>query len=80
MASVYDMINEPEAFFHGLMRGLSVMLVPHYVIQSSRESDLGRFDLAIIPQPASKYGAILELKIASKADDLKSKASEALAD
>lgn len=52
----------------------------HYVIQSSRESDLGRFDLAIIPQPASKYGAILELKIASKADDLKSKASEALAD
>ena len=48
VASVYDTANR-EAFYHGLLLGMTTLLVPEYEVKSNRESGLGRYDLAIYP-------------------------------
>ena len=63
IASVHDLSHEPEAFYQGLMLGLTVYLKnPQYQILSNRESGYGRYDIAIIPQNHKDLGIILELK------------------
>lgn len=43
--------DRSEAFYHGLVLGIVVYLLQRgYVIKSNRESDRGRYDIAIIPQ------------------------------
>ncbi|MBS0186399.1 MAG: AAA family ATPase, partial [Proteobacteria bacterium] len=48
--SVHDTGRSPEAFYHGLMIGLTASLhaSPLYEIRSNRESGSGRYDYAII--------------------------------
>lgn len=42
--------SEPERFYHGFVLGLIVDLGNHYVIQSNRESGLGRYDVILEPK------------------------------
>lgn len=61
--SVHDVTQEPEAFYQGLMIGLTASLDKHhYEKKSNKESGLGRYDIAIIPKDLSKLSIILELK------------------
>ncbi len=62
-ASVHDLAREPEAFYQGLMLGLTASLDKnHYEKKSNRESGYGRYDIAIIPKDTSKLAILLELK------------------
>jgi hypothetical protein len=62
-ASVHDLAREPEAFYQGLMIGLTASLDKReYEIKSNRESGIGRYDIVIIPKDVDKLAIILELK------------------
>jgi hypothetical protein len=61
--SVHDLAREPEAFYQGLMIGLTASLDKRdYEKKSNRESGYGRYDIAIIPRDINKLAIILELK------------------
>ncbi len=63
IVSYHDPVKYPEAFYHGLLLGIVVYLHQRgYVIKSNRESGQGRYDIAVIPQDATKLGILLELK------------------
>lgn len=76
VASVYDTANR-EAFYHGLLLGMTTLLVPEYEVKSNRESGLGRYDLAIYPTHSGQCGAILEFKAAGSSNELLKKAQDA---
>lgn len=76
VASVYDTANR-ETFYHGLLLGMTTLLVPEYEVKSNRESGLGRYDLAIYPTHEGQCGVILEFKAAGSSDELLEKAQEA---
>lgn len=62
--SVHDMSRDPEAFYHGLMVGLTASLYQskNYEIQSNRESGYGRYDYMIFSRDKNKYTLLLEFK------------------
>lgn len=64
VASIYDMAREPEAFYHGLMLGLTASLYNEYEVKSNREAGFGFYDIVIIPKDSKKLGIVIELKIA----------------
>lgn len=76
--SAFDSANK-ESFYHGLLLGMTALLVPEYIVESNRESGLGRFDLAIFPRDARKTGVIMEFKVADSENELEQKAQEAIA-
>jgi len=66
ITSYHDFAKEPEAFYHGLLLGFIAHLHhSDYVIQSNRESGLGRYDIALIPKTNSNPGILMEFKAAS---------------
>jgi Predicted AAA-ATPase/PD-(D/E)XK nuclease superfamily len=69
-ASFHDLAKEPEAFYHGLILGLTASLHghPQYEIRSNRESGKGRYDYAIIARDPDQLSLILEFKKASDAE------------
>lgn len=75
--SAFDAANK-ESFYHGLLLGMTALLVPEYAVDSNRESGLGRFDLAIFPKDTKKAGVIMEFKVADSESELEAKAAEAL--
>ena len=75
MASVHD-TAKPEAFYHGLMLGMTVWLARKYRMESNQESGYGKFDLAFFPQAARLPGILMEFKSAGKIGQMK-KAAEA---
>jgi hypothetical protein len=61
--SVHDISRDPEAFYQGLMIGLTASLdKSDYEKKSNRESGYGRYDIVIIPKDIKKLAIILELK------------------
>ena len=62
--SAHDTSQSPEAFYHGLMIGLTASLhaSPSYEIRSNRESGEGRYDYAIISREAQKLSILMEFK------------------
>jgi hypothetical protein len=62
--SSHDTSHDPEAFYHGLMVGLTASLYQnkHYDIQSNRESGYGRYDYMIFSHDRSKPTLLLEFK------------------
>ena len=71
------MAREPEAFYHGLMLGLTASIHNEYEIKSNRESGFGFFDIIIIPKDIQKLGIVIELKVAEESN-LEEKAKIAL--
>lgn len=78
VASSFDTAKGKEAFYHGLILGLTAVLVPDYEVRSNRESGYGRYDIAILPKTKHQPGVVLELKIADSESELPAKAEEAL--
>ena len=70
--------NTPEQIFHIFILGLVLGLRDNYIIESNRESGLGRFDLAFIPKDKKASGILLEFKVCEKLDALAGTAKEAL--
>ena len=62
--SVHDIGQSPEAFYHGLMIGLTASLhgSPLYEIRSNRESGKGRYDYAIIAKESQNLSILMEFK------------------
>lgn len=80
ITSYHDFAEEPEAFYQGLMLGFTASLhrAGTYEIKSNRESGLGRFDIMLIPKDLKKLGIIIELKAATKEDNLLKLAENAI--
>ena len=55
--------SEPERFYHGFVLGLLVELRGRYIVNSNRESGLGRYDVMLEPQNAEDPAFILEFKV-----------------
>ncbi|MBF0299475.1 MAG: AAA family ATPase [Oligoflexia bacterium] len=61
--SFRDMGKKPEAFYHGLLLGLTGSLSRNlYEINSNGEGGDGYYDIIIIPKDLSKLAVVLELK------------------
>ncbi len=62
--SVHDTANDPEAFYHGLMIGLTASLYgnKNYLLKSNHESGYGRYDYLILSKDPKRPTLLLELK------------------
>jgi Predicted AAA-ATPase/PD-(D/E)XK nuclease superfamily len=60
--SVHDLSREPEAFYQGLMIGLTASLDKRDYEKKSNREGYGRYDIVIIPRDINKLAIILELK------------------
>jgi len=71
--SVHDTARHPEAFYHGLMMGLTASLYhsEHYEIQSNKESGYGRYDYMIFSRDKNRLTLLLEFKKVSTVKDIK---------
>lgn len=83
--SHHDTAKNPEAFYHGLMIGLTASLFHHknYELKSNRESGYGRYDYLIFSRDNSKPSVLLEFKkieMPKNADELATKLEEAALD
>jgi len=68
--SYYDVAHQPEAFYQGLMIGLTASLdKSKYQLKSNKESGNGRYDIMIIPRDLQQLGIVIELKSVKPADD-----------
>lgn len=67
-----------EDYYHGFTAGLLKMM-DGYLIQSNRESGLGRRDIIIRSAPYEGVAVIIETKVADTYAQLEQKAAEALA-
>lgn len=70
--------TEPEKFYHGLVLGLIATLHDTYRIYSNRESGLGRYDVALIPNDKNQMGLVIEFKTIKSANQLENEAKQAL--
>ncbi|MEM7495315.1 MAG: AAA family ATPase [Myxococcota bacterium] len=61
--------REPERFYHGFILGMMQYLRDRYIVDSQRESGLGRYDLALEPKDKSKPGFVLEFKTCLRQSD-----------
>ena len=77
LVSVYDAANK-ESFYHGLVLGMTALVLNDYYVESNRESGYGRFDIAIFPRKPNLPGVIIEFKVAPTENDLQEKSMEAL--
>ena len=66
--SSFDYAN--ESFYHGIMLGICAIMNNLYIVESNRESGLGRFDIQLKPINKQMPGIIIEIK-ASKNKDIK---------
>jgi hypothetical protein len=65
VAGVHDVAkNNSEAFYHGLMLGLTANLHrnSNYVLKSNKESGFGRYDLLIFSRDPGRPAILMELK------------------
>lgn len=64
ITSAHDMALAPEAFYHGLMIGLTASLYthPNYETQSNREAGYGRYDFMIFSRDPEKLTLLFEFK------------------
>jgi len=71
IVSNHDVSHDPEAFYHGLMVGLTASLYrhPNYEIHSNRESGYGRYDYMISSRDPNKPTLLLEFKRVNKTKD-----------
>jgi len=62
--SSHDVGKEPEAFYHGLMIGLTASLYGRddYEIKSNRESGYGRYDYMVLSRDLNKPTLLFEFK------------------
>ena len=75
LVSVYDAANK-ESFYHGLVLGMTALVLNDYYVESNRESGYGRFDIAIFPRKPNLPGVIIEFKVAPTENDLQEKSME----
>ena len=78
LTSSFDVAKGKEAFYHGLVLGLTATLLEDYHIRSNRESGYGRYDIAAIPKKTGIPGMIIECKTAENEDGLATEAQAAL--
>jgi hypothetical protein len=66
-----------EKYYHGILIGLLAKM-PKHLVRSNRQSGIGRPDIVLEPYDQQDSVIIIELKVAKKATDIASKATEAL--
>ncbi|MEM7402795.1 MAG: PD-(D/E)XK nuclease domain-containing protein [Myxococcota bacterium] len=54
--------QQPERFYHGFVLGMMHHLRDRYIVDSQRESGLGRYDLALEPKDKTLPGFVMEFK------------------
>lgn len=79
VVSTHDTARHPEAFYHGLVIGLTANLHnnKNYELHSNHESGEGRYDYLIISRNPKKLSILMEFKKA-KSNELKKTAKAAL--
>ena len=69
--------KEAEKPYQLLLLGMAAFFANTHHVRSERESGKGRYDIGIEPKNKDKKGILIEVKIASAADDLEQAAQEA---
>jgi len=79
-ASYSFLLMTGEAFYQGLMLGLTAIMDNRYHVRSNRESGEGRYDLQLEPRDHSLPGILIEIKAedTNSRADLKVVAKDAL--
>ena len=67
-----------EAFYRGLIMGMSLYLEGEYITKSNIESGLGRYDFVIEPKNKTKRAYIMEFKATDSVENLEEISKEAL--
>ena len=70
--------NEPERSYHLFVLGIVVMLQNRYVVNSNKESGLGRYDIMVIPKDHTKPALVVEFKKTRRGESLEVAAQKAL--
>lgn len=80
VVSFHDTSRDPEAFYHGLVIGLTASLHRDetYELRSNRESGKGRYDYFILSRDPDKLSILMEFKRVDDADNLEKAAKTAL--
>jgi hypothetical protein len=69
-----------ELFYSGFMLGLLSSLSPYYLLESERESGMGRADALLIPKVAhGDQGLVIEYKVSQDVEGLAAMAEAGLA-
>lgn len=76
--SYFDTAKKPENFYHGFVLGLLGYMGNRYILNSNRESGLGRYDVMLEAKNKADKSVILEFKVADKVGELAKEAEEAL--
>ena len=78
ISSHYDYAKTPENFFHRFIMGVTASLKDEYHLCSNRESDLERYDFAMIPFQPNRAALLFEFKSVKEEEKLQKTAQEAL--
>ena len=77
--SYFDLSGESEHLYHVFMLGIFAGLQEECVVQSNRESGLGRYDVVLSPKNSNlDFAYIFEFKTAAKSADLTLMAQKAI--
>ncbi len=68
--SYHDVARHPEAFYQGLMIGLTASLdKAKYILSANKESGHGRYDIVIMPTDLQQLAIVIELKSIKSVDE-----------
>ena len=77
-ANDQEKLEAPEQVYHAFLLGIFINLNNEYIIDSNKESGLGRFDIILEPRDISKTAFIIELKRVTKKQTIEQAINDAL--
>ncbi len=77
-ANEQEKLEAPEQVYHAFLLGIFINLNNEYIIDSNKESGVGRFDIILEPRDISKTAFIIELKRVTKKQTIEQAINEAL--
>ena len=69
--------NTAENFYHAFVLGMLVALKDSYVVNSNRESGMGRYDIMLEPKEKTANSFIMEFKVCKEEKDIEETIEEA---
>ncbi len=73
-----EKLEAPEQVYHAFLLGIFINLNDDYIIDSNKESGVGRFDIILEPRDISKTAFIIELKRVTLKQTIEQAINEAL--
>ena len=78
IANDQEKLEAPEQVYHAFLLGMFINLNNEYIIDSNKESGVGRFDIILEPRDIAKTAFIIELKRVTLKQTIEQAINEAL--